>query len=386
MLAVRPQWVQSTGSVTASGFGAAAEHGAEAADGLAARGADGEGLSPIVTVVLRAVPLTMADSCPNPPPPPAIGVGTWAWGNRFLWGYDPSRDAELEATFQQALQAGLTFFDTADSYGTGRWNGRSEALLGRFCSALPEDQAAAVRVATKLAPFPWRLGRNGCRRAFQASRRRLEGHLRRVQLHWSTARYAPWQEGPLLDGLADLVLAGEVAELGVSNFGPLRLRQVHHRLARRGVRLSSLQVQFSLLCPDPIRPGGVAAVCRELGVDLIAYSPLALGLLGRGGGDVQPAPRGPRGALFRRLEPQLGPLRERMAAIGAAHGAPMAAVALNWCRAHGALPIVGLRTVEQVGTAAQALRWQLSAVECRQLDAIAMGLPRRMPANPFQSA
>ncbi|MGB5133938.1 MAG: aldo/keto reductase [Prochlorococcaceae cyanobacterium] len=328
----------------------------------------------------------MADPGTAPLPPPGIGVGTWAWGNRFLWGYEPAQDAELEATFRRALDLGLAFFDTADSYGTGRWTGRSELLLGRFCSALGPDQTRRLQVATKLAPFPWRLGRQGFQRAFEASKRRLNGHLQRVQLHWSTARYAPWQEGPLLDGLADLVLAGDVAELGVSNMGPRRLRQVVNHLARRGVRLTSLQVQLSLLSPQPIAAGGVAEVCRELGVELIAYSPLALGLLARPGDASRPMPRGPRAVLFRRLEPQLAPLRERMVAIAAAHRAPLAAVALNWCRAHGALPIVGLRSEAQAETAAGALQWRLSPEDRQGLDAIALELPRRMPANPFQSA
>lgn len=205
-----------------------------------------------------------------------IGVGTWAWGNQFLWGYDPAQDAQLQATFEQAVALGLRFFDTADSYGTGRLQGRSERLLGRFRQALaPEDQQDLL-VATKLAPFPWRLGRGGLKRAFEASRARLGGRLERVQLHWSTARYAPWQESPLLDGLADLVNEGLVASLGLSNFGPRRLRQVHGQLQSRGVRLASLQVQCSLLAPRAIEPGGVADVCRELGIQLIAYSPWPL--------------------------------------------------------------------------------------------------------------
>ena len=136
----------------------------------------------------------------QPLPLPGIGVGTWAWGNQFLWGYDPSQDGELEASFRLAVERGLQLFDTADSYGTGRFHGRSEQLLGRFCADLSEAQRQSLTVATKLAPFPWRLGRCGFVRAFEASRRRLGGKLDRVQLHWSTARYAPWQEGPLLPG------------------------------------------------------------------------------------------------------------------------------------------------------------------------------------------
>jgi pyridoxine 4-dehydrogenase len=319
-------------------------------------------------------------------PAVSIGVGTWAWGNQFLWGYRPDQDPLLEATFRRAVALGLQFFDTADSYGTGRFNGRSEALLGQFSAALPAAERQHLCVATKLAPFPWRLGRSGFRRAFEASRLRLQGKLDRVQLHWSTARYAPWQEGPLLEGLADLVEQGEVAELGVSNVGPQRLRQLHAQLAERGLRLASLQLQFSLLAPQPMAPAGAIAVCRELGITLIAYSPLALGVLGVAPGSLQRSPSGPRGALFRTLLGASEPLRAAMAAIAAERRSTMVAVALNWCRAHGAMPIPGLRTPEQAEQAAAALAWDLESDERRRLDQLALAQSRLMPANPFQSA
>ena len=320
----------------------------------------------------------------SPQPLPSIGVGTWAWGNQFLWGYDPALDHQLAATFQRCLDLDLCFFDTADSYGTGRWNGRSEQLLGQFAAALSPAQRSRCCIATKLAPFPWRLGRRGFDRAFRASRQRLQGKLDRVQLHWSTARYAPWQEPPLLLGLADLVRSGQVASLGLSNLGPLRLRQVVAQLAAQGVAVASLQVQLSLLAPEAVAPGGVAQVCRELGIPLIAYSPLALGLLARPPSQVSIAPQGPRGTLFRRLEAGLGPLLDTMASIAAGHGSDLAAVALNWCRAHGAMPIPGLRRPDQVETVAAARSWQLSLTERQQLDQLVLSGPR-MPINPFQS-
>ena len=183
-----------------------------------------------------------------------IGFGTWAWGNQLLWGYESERDdGRLEQTFRQALASGLGLIDTADSYGTGLLNGRSELLLGQFAARLPATRRAELCIATKLAPFPWRLGRRGLDQALAASRQRLQGHLRRVQLHWSTARYAPWQEVQLLDGLADRVLDGSVAEIGVSNIGPKRLAWMHQRLAERGVPLRSVQVQYSLLSPGDTR-------------------------------------------------------------------------------------------------------------------------------------
>ena len=329
---------------------------------------------------------------PLPPPSlqqPGIGVGTWAWGNRFLWGYEPAQDGALESCFRRAVELGLTFFDTADSYGTGRLQGRSEELLGRFCAALPEEQRRRLCVATKLAPFPWRLGRHGYDRALAGSLRRLRGKLDRVQLHWSTARYAPWQETPLLEGLADRVAAGEVASLGLSNMGPRRLRRLHAHLAERGVPVSSLQVQLSLLAPEAVAPGGVAEVCGELGIQLIGYSPLALGLLGRAPGPLSPTPTGPRGLLFRRLWPRMQPLLAALQEIAAARQVDQAEVALNWCRAHGAMPIPGLREVRQAERAAAALAWRLEEGERQELDRLVhrcAEVGARMPANPFQSA
>ena len=315
-----------------------------------------------------------------------IGFGTWAWGNQLLWGYQAQRDDPvLEATFLAAVSSGLNLVDTADSYGIGRLNGRSEFLLGRFLQQLSPDQRQGLTVATKLAPFPWRLGRRAISRAFEASHRRLQGHVQRVQLHWSTARYAPWQEGALLDGLADLVEQGAVVELGVSNVGPSRLRWMHGRLAERGIKLRSLQAQMSLLAPQSLAKGNVADVCRELGIELLAYSPLALGVLAIPPGTAAAQSTRLRNGLFRRLLPGSEALRQGLFDVARSRGASMVQVALNWGRAHGAMPIPGLRTPEQAGDVAKALNWVLAPEEQRRLDQLSGECQVRMPSNPFQS-
>lgn len=61
-----------------------------------------------------------------------MGFGTWAWGNQLLWGYQESMDDELQQIFNLAVENGINLFDTADSYGTGKLNGQSEKLLGKF--------------------------------------------------------------------------------------------------------------------------------------------------------------------------------------------------------------------------------------------------------------
>ena len=315
-----------------------------------------------------------------------IGFGTWAWGNQLIWGYDPQRDdAVLEATFRQAVGSGLNFVDTADSYGTGRLNGRSEQLLGRFASALPALRRSQLCIATKLAPFPWRIGRRGFDRALDASLERLQGQLRRVQLHWSTARYAPWQEVALLDGLADRVLDGSVAELGVSNVGPQRLLWMHERLARRSVRLSSVQVQFSLLAPGDQATERLLGICQEREIEVLAYSPLAFGVLSQPHGTVAAAGTALRRRIFSRLLPASEGLRQELHAIAQAREVSMVQVALNWCRAKGTTPIPGLRSPQQAQDVAAALCWSLQADEVQRLDRQRASCPQRMPANPFQS-
>ena len=316
----------------------------------------------------------------------SIGFGTWAWGNEFVWGYDSKTDdGRLAATFRQALSSGLNLIDTADSYGTGRLNGRSESLLGGFIDALPASRRSQLVVATKLAPFPWRLGRRGFHRAFDASQKRLGGHLKRVQLHWSTARYAPWQEAALLDGLADLVQAQQVDELGVSNVGPRRLRWMQARLMERGVKLRSVQIQWSLLSPGLAQAQELLDLAQSLDIEVLAYSPLAFGVLSCAPAEEPRPSTWVRQRLYRRLLPESLEIRQLLLAIATERGASMVQVALNWCRATGTTPIPGIRSPRQAMDVAAALTWQLSDAECRALNQTRERCIARMPSNPFQS-
>ncbi|MEO0409141.1 MAG: aldo/keto reductase, partial [Cyanobacteria bacterium P01_A01_bin.135] len=196
---------------------------------------------------------------------PPMGCGTWAWGNRLLWDYDPDMDKTLGQVFNACVSQGITLFDTGDSYGTGRLNGRSERLLGQFSQAYEGPNVKKICLATKLAPYPWRLTRGAMAAAHQGSRHRM-GRVDLVQLHWSTANYFPWQENVLLDGLADLYEQGLVGGVGLSNFGPKRLRLAHQRLSQRGVPIKTLQVQYSLLSTYPVNKLGLKDVCDELGI------------------------------------------------------------------------------------------------------------------------
>lgn len=88
-----------------------------------------------------------------------MGLGTWSWGNQILWGYSAEDDAEIQEVFNLVVSKGINIFDTADSYGTGRLNGQSEKLLGKFLQEYPggRQQRKDVLIATKLAAYPWRI-------------------------------------------------------------------------------------------------------------------------------------------------------------------------------------------------------------------------------------
>ena len=229
---------------------------------------------------------------------PTMGCGTWAWGNRLLWGYDRSMDSQLQEVFNICVNNDVTLFDTGDSYGTGRLNGRSEILLGKFDRAYQGINKEKICLATKLAPYPWRLTRNSMVAAGKASAKRLGRNIDLVQMHWSTANYFPWQEWQLLDGLADLYEQGLVKGVGLSNYGPKRLKQVYKKMSDRGVSILTLQVQYSLLSTYPVVELGIKDVCDELGIKLIAYSPLCLGIL-TGKYSQDNLPQGLRGLLFK---------------------------------------------------------------------------------------
>ncbi|XP_030460335.1 pyridoxal reductase, chloroplastic isoform X1 [Syzygium oleosum] len=315
-----------------------------------------------------------------------MGFGTWAWGNQLLWGYQESMDSDLQRVFNLAVENGVNLFDTADSYGTGRLNGQSEKLLGKFIKDLQGNQQGQdeIVIATKFAAYPWRLSPGQFVDACKASMERLQ--IKQIgigQLHWSTANYAPLQEQALWDGLVAMYEKGLVRAVGVSNYGPKQLVKIHEYLTARGVPLSSAQVQFSLLSmgEDQFE---IKKICDSLGIRLIAYSPLGLGMLT---GKYTPSklPRGPRSFLFRQILPGLKPLLSSLEDIAQRRRKTIPQVAINWCIRKGAIPIPGVKTVVQAEENLGALGWRLSASEILQLENAAEESPKKMIQNIFQT-
>ncbi|MBS1251903.1 MAG: putative oxidoreductase [Anaerolineales bacterium] len=290
-----------------------------------------------------------------------LGIGTWAWGDRLFWGFGGDYDeSDVEAAFQASLDAGINFFDTAEIYGFGR----SEKLLGQFS----RESGQRVVVATKFFPYPWRWRRKSLLDALRGSLGRLGlSQVDVYQIHWP---YPPVPIESWAAGLADAVDAGLVRAVGVSNYNVDQMRRAHAVLASRGVPLAANQVEYSLLEREPER-NGLLDACRELGVTLIAYSPLAQGLL-TGKYTPDNTPSGARSFRYNRqyvggVQPLVALLRQ----LGAVHGGKTPAqVALNWVICKGAIPIPGAKNARQAQENAGALGWRLTGGQVAALDEV----------------
>tara|TARA_B100000900_G_scaffold14533_1_gene11653 strand:+ start:1300 stop:2259 length:960 start_codon:yes stop_codon:yes gene_type:complete len=314
-----------------------------------------------------------------------IGLGTWSWGNKFFWNYKVSSDEELYETFSEALNQGFSFIDTADSYGTGNLSGRSEKLIGEFLQRI-NSKKNNIKIATKLAPYPWRIGQKGFNIPYKRSLNRLQNKLDIVQLHWSTERYNPWQDFQLLTNLCNLIDEGFEFEIGLSNIGPKRLVKIINFLQEKNKRVSSVQVQFSLLSPENDKQKHVKKICDQNKIDFLAYSPLAFGILCQDPSRTVSSKRSfLRNLIFQKYRKPTLELRHVLKEISDARSASLAQVALNWCLYQGAIPIVGLRKKNQVLDICKVFKWNLTQREFERLDNASKNCLKKMPNNPFSS-
>ncbi|ERM99262.1 uncharacterized oxidoreductase At1g06690, chloroplastic isoform X2 [Amborella trichopoda] len=303
-----------------------------------------------------------------------LGIGAWSWGDTSYWNnfeWDDRKMKAAKAAFNASIDDGVTFFDTAEVYGSRLSFGavNSETLLGRFIKERKVREAEVdIAVATKFAALPWRLGRGSVVPALKESLARLQLPVVELyQLHWPGI----WGNEGYIDGLGDAVEQGLVKAVGVSNYSEKRLREAYNQLKKRGIPLASNQVNYSLIYRAP-EENGVKAACDELGITLIAYSPIAQGIL-TGKYTPENPPSGPRGRIYTpEFLTQLGPLLDQIKEIGQKYGKTPTQVALNWLIAQeNVIPIPGAKNAEQAKEFAGALCWKLSDDEVSKLRSLA---------------
>jgi aryl-alcohol dehydrogenase-like predicted oxidoreductase len=286
-----------------------------------------------------------------------IGLGTWQFGSRE-WGYgDAYADRAARDIVRRAHELGITLFDTAEIYGFGR----SERILG---DALGQERSEVV-LASKVfpvVPVPWVV-----RQRWSGSARRLGvGRIPLYQVHQPNP-VVP--DSVIMPGFKQLLAEGKIGAAGVSNYSLARWQAADAAL---GSPVVSNQVQFSLAHAGPL--DDLVPFAERENRLVIAYSPLAQGLLGgRYTADHRPGGVRAMNPLFgtenlRRVAPLLDVLRE----VAAGHQAKPAQVALAWLVGLPRVVVIpGASSVEQLESNAAAAAISLDEDERAALTAAA---------------
>ena len=287
-----------------------------------------------------------------------MGLGAWQWGDRLVWQFGQGYgDDEVHEAFKFSVEEGIRFIDTAEVYG----NGMSERLLGKFI----QETEQPVLIATKFFPFPWRFLNSSIPRALKNSLERIG--VDSVDLYQIHTPASLITIDKMMDGMAECVKSGMTRTAGVSNFSQSQMLTAYSALARQNIPLASNQVHYSLL-NRKVEKNGLLARCKELGIRLIAYSPLEKGLL-TGKYNANNPPPGTRAGRYASLLPKIDPLIKLITTIGQDHGGKSnAQVALSWTICKGALPIPGAKNLKQAQENTGALGWKLTEEEVAKLD------------------
>ena len=290
-------------------------------------------------------------------------------------------DADAAAALKAAIESGANFVDTAEAYGFGN----SELL-----TAWAAEQAGVkigcgeeeLKVATKFAPVPWRSGADSVVEACKASAERLgvdciplyQIHFPDIIQPFKAFGLERRKDEEYFEGLARCYELGLAANVGVCNYGPELVTRIHDFLQARGIPLASNQINFSLM----YRKDSAATIkrCEELGVPVIAYFPLANGLLS-GRYDADNMPKFPKSLTMKKYVVGDGeeygegytPLLRELRRIAEARGKSVPQVSINWCLCKGAIPIPGCRDAAMAESNMGAMGWRLTDDEVAALEA-----------------
>lgn len=284
--------------------------------------------------------------------------------------YGTSDDTRSLAVLHHALDIGVNLLDTADIYGRGA----NERLLAPLLRARRGEIVLASKFGIVRGPDGTPQGVDGrpeyVRQACEASLQRLD--VDHIDLYYQhrVDRSVPIEE--TVGAMADLVRAGKVRQLGLSEAAPATLRR-----AAAVHPIAALQSEYSLWSREP--EAEVLPLCRELGVTFVAYSPLGRGFLT---GAIRSADT-LEGSDWRRHNPRfaegnLAPnlaLVDALAALAAERGCTPAQLALAWLLEQGVLPIPGTRSAARLDENAAAAALRLSETERSRITALLAAMP-----------
>jgi aryl-alcohol dehydrogenase-like predicted oxidoreductase len=285
--------------------------------------------------------------------------------SEFYAGRD---DAESIATIHRALDLGVDFLDTADTYGPFT----NERLVGQAIRGRRDGVVLATKFGNERAEDGTSLGVNGrpdyVRRASDASLRRLA--VDHIDLYYQhrVDKTVPIEE--TVGTMADLISAGKVRFLGLSEASPETIRRAHHEHP-----ITALQTEYSLWTRDPEEE--ILPACRELGIGFVAYSPLGRGFLTGRFKRIEDLP----GDDYRRSSPRFQgdnfqknlDLVAKVGAIARRKNCTPSQLALAWVLAQGddIVPIPGTKRRRYLEENVLAIEVGLMAADLEEIDAVA---------------
>jgi aryl-alcohol dehydrogenase-like predicted oxidoreductase len=302
-----------------------------------------------------------------------LGLGCWQFSEGSMgltsvgWYWPALEPAVVDAIVQRSLKGGINWFDTAEAYG----DGRSERQTARALQAAGKKPGEVV-IATKWNPagrFASSIGGTIDERLACLAPYPIDLHQVHQPMGFSSVEAE-------MQAMGALVKAGKIRSVGVSNFNQQRMRRAHAELATLGLPLAANQVRYNLL-DRKIERSGLIAAAKELGVTIIAYSPLEQGLLS---GKFHDDPSLVKNTGVRRFLPQFRnlaksqPLINELKAIAKAYGATPSQVALAWMlQFHGdtVVAIPGASKEKHADENVGAMGLKLTQAELQKIDQLA---------------
>ena len=297
-----------------------------------------------------------------------IGLGCWQFSGAVIGSFywDSVSEAMADDIVRESLEGGVNFFDTAEMYSFGR----SEKILS---AALTKAGIADGKVVIATKWLPYMRTANSITKTIANRQATLAPFgIDLYQVHNPRSISSVEKQ---MSAMADLVEQKKIKAIGVSNFSPELMRRAHRALTKRGIPLASNQVRYSLV-DRHIETDGTLDAAKELGVTIIAYSPLAQGVLtGRFHRDPDLINKLPfmRRRIVRRMVEKSRPQVEMLGEISTFYGVSSAQIALNWLINYNGdmvVAIPGATRAEQAAQNACAMSFTLSQSDMKRLDSL----------------
>lgn len=313
---------------------------------------------------------------PNPPTrnlgktkikitPIGQGVMQFAGGHGFMkMVYPALSDQESNAIVKAALDNGINWFDTAESYGKGI--SESKLSKGLQAAGMKDDE---VVIATKWMPMMRRA--RSIQKTIDDRKKYL--HPYTIDLHQIHMPYSLSSFQKQFDAMAELYDEGHIRSIGISNFSAKQMIKAHGILADKGLILASNQVNYSLV-NRKIEKNGIMTAAKELGITIISWSPLQSGILtGRFHKGSEQSKNLPfaRKMMSRSSFKKSQSLIETMGQIADSHKVTIAQIALNWLiNFHGdtVVAIPGSTKSKQAEKNGQVMNFKLTKTELNDLE------------------